>query len=508
VTVNRENRIMKNTRLSVALLATVAFATTACSTDLTGLNKNPNSPSIDTPPPAGTIFTQAVANSTGYVGGAGYQNSGVSLLAQHTAQAQYVDEDRYAYRSTTVDGWFNGPYTGDLMDYQQVYAVGQAKKDPNIWGPARVMQSLMFATLTDMFGDIPYSEALQGTAGTTLKPKYDAQKDIYYGMLKTLTEASAAMGAGTGLGNGDPIYGGSAAKWKKFANALRLRLAMRLQKADAAKASAEIAAAIAGSGGLMTSNDDNAKLSWPGDDQFNNPWANNFAGRDDYRMSKTLMDVLVANNDPRTPIFAQPTVADPTKYAGEPNGLDNASASTYMTAASRIGAIFYPGKTVYGTYGTSAGKATPTYLVTFAEQNFILAEAANRGIGGLNAGQAAAYYNAGVTASITQWGGSAAAAAAYLAQPAIAYQGGAAGLTQILTQKWIAFFTQGQEAWSDWRRTGIPANIVPGPKSTLSYIPRRMMYATTEQTVNADALAAAIARQGADAFNTRVWWDK
>lgn len=499
---------MKNTRLSVALIAAVAFATTACETDLTGLNKNPNSPSIDTPPPAGTIFTNAVAASAGYVGGAGYQNSGVSLLAQHTAQAQYVDEDRYAYRSTTVDGWFNGPYVADLMDYQQVYAVGQKNKDPNTWGPAKVMQTLMFQTLTDMFGDIPYSQALQGTAGSTLKPQYDAQKDIYYGMLKALTDASTAMGSGTGLGSGDQIYGGSAAQWKKFSNALRLRLAMRLQKADAAKASAEIAAAIAGSGGLLTSNADNAKVTWPGDDQYNNPWAANFAGRDDYRMGKTLMDVLIANSDPRLTVYAQPTVADPTKYAGEPNGLDNASASAYMTQASRIGAIFYPGKTVYGTYGTADGKKTPTYLVTYAEQNFILAEAANRGIGGLNAAQAAGYYNAAVTASITQWGGSAAAAAAYLAQPAIAYKGGTDGLTQILTQKWIAFFTQGQEAWSDWRRTGIPANLTPGPKATLAYIPKRMVYATTEQTVNKAALDAAIARQGADLMSTPVWWAK
>jgi hypothetical protein len=499
---------MKTTRISVALLAAVAMTVTACETDLTGLNVNPNSPSIDTPPPPGTIFTNAVINSTNYVGGAGFQHSGFSLLAQHTAQSQYVDEDRYAYRATTLDAWFNGPYVADMMDYQAVYLVGQANKDPNTWGPAKVMQTYMFQTMTDIWGDIPYSEALQGTAGSTLKPKYDPQKDIYYGMAKTLTEAVTAMGSGTGLGNGDQIYGGSAASWRKFANGLRLRIAMRMQKADAAKANAELAAALAAPGGLLTSNADNAKVTWPGDGTFDNPWSANFSGRDDYRMSKTLIDVLVANNDPRLPIFAQPTVADPTKYAGEPNGLDSPTASPYMTTASRIGAIFYPGKTVYGTYGSTEGKKTPTYLYTFAEQNFILAEAANRGMGGLSAAAAKGYYDAGVTASITQWGGTAAQAAAFLAQPAIAYQGGTAGLTQIMTQKWVALFTQGHEAWSDWRRTGIPANIAPGPKATLSYIPRRMMYATTEQTVNSEKLAEAIARQGADAMNTRMWWDK
>lgn len=500
--------MMRNTRLSVALLAAVAVMTTACQTDLTGLNVNPNSPSIDTPPPPGTIFTRAVATMGGRIGGSGYQESMMELLAQHIAQYQYVDEDRFAYRVLTIDGYFNGPYSNCMMDYQQVINVGKNVKDPNTWGPATIMLQFDFQNVTDMFGDIPYSEALQGTSGPTLKPKYDAQKDIYYGMLKAITDAVAAMGSGNGLGNGDQMYGGDVSRWKKFGNALRLRLAMRMQKADVAKANTELAAAIAAPGGLMASNADNALVAWPGDQIFDNPWAANNAGRDDYRMSKTLMDVLVANNDPRTPIYAQPTTADPTKYAGEPNGLDNASANSYGTLASRPGLLFYPGKTVYGTYGTSAGRATPTYLFTFAEQNFILAEAANRGMGGLSAGQAAGYYNAGVTASIKQWGGSDAAAAAYLAQPAIAYQGGTAGLTQILSQKWIAFFTQGGEAWSDWRRTGIPANIVPGPKATLSYIPRRMVYATSEQSVNNDALQAAIARQGADVMSTRIWWDK
>ncbi len=499
--------MMKNTRLSVALLAAVAIVTTACETDLTGLNVNPNSPSLDTPPPPGTIFTRAVVSTVQQVGGAGYQLSMLSLLTQQTAQTQYPDEDRYIYRAGTIDGFFNGPYTADLMDYQAVYLVGQANQDPSVWGPAKVMQTLGFQNLTDIYGDIPYSEALQGTAGPTLKPKYDAQKDIYYGMLKTLTDATTAMSAGAGLGNGDPIYGGNVASWRKFSNALRLRLAMRLQKADAAKANAEIAAAMAAPGGLMTSNADNAKLVWPGDGTYDNPWAGNFAGRDDYRMGKPLIDVMVAWADPRLPIFAQPN-QEAGIYAGQPAGLDATGAGSYGVKASRIGKIFYPGATVYGTYGTVAGKQTPSYLMTFAEQNFILAEAANRGMGGVSAAAAKGYYDAGVTASITQWGGSAADAAAYLANANVAYKGGAEGLTQILMQKWIASFTQGGEAWSDWRRTGIPAGLVPGPKASLSYIPRRMQYSTTEQAVNKESLDAAIARQGADAMNTRIWWDK
>jgi hypothetical protein len=256
----------------------------------------------------------------------------------------------------------------------------------------------------------------------------------------------------------------------------------------------------------MTSNSDNAALAWPGDGTFDNPWAGNFATRDDYRMGKPLIDALVAWNDPRLPIYAQPNQAG--AYVGQPAGLDNTGAGSYGTLGSRIGTLWYGGKTVAGTFGTTAGKTTPSYLMTFAEQNFILAEAANRGMGGVSAAAAKGYYDAGVTASITQWGGSAASAAAYLATPAVAYAGGSAGLTQILMQKWIASFTQGGEAWSDWRRTGVPAGLVPGPKAQLSYIPRRMQYATTEQSVNNEKLQEAITRQGADAMNTRMWWDK
>ncbi len=498
---------MKTTRISVALLAAVTLAVTACKTDLTGLNVDPNNPSIDTPPPPGTIFTRAVATTGQRVGGAAYQLSMMELLAQHVAQVQYVDEDRFSYRVGNMQLFFDNPYFGDLMDYQQVVQIGQKTSDASIWGPAKVMQQYVFQNMTDTWGDIPYSQALGGMTGVG-KPAYDAQKDIYYGMLKSLTDAVTAMSAGSALGSTDQLYGGDVAKWRKFANALRLRMAMRIQKADAAKATAELAAAIAAPGGLLASNSDNAKIAWPGDQTFDNPWAANFSTRDDHRVSKTLLDVMVPLNDPRVPLYAQPTVSDATKYTGLQNGLDNPTANSFFNTTSRLGTMFFPGKTAYGTYGTSAGRATPTYLLTYAEQNFILAEAANRGIGGLASSAAKGYYDAGVSASITQWGGTSAQASAYLADPNVAYQSGAAGLTQILTQKWIALFSQGGESWSDWRRTGIPASIAPGPKALFTTMPRRMQYSVTEQSVNNDALLAAIARQGADALSTRMWWDK
>ena len=496
---------MKITRLSAALLTIVSVTATSCKTDLTGLNVNPNSP---TSAPAGTLFTNASINVVGRYLGAG-QLSGTALMAQHLAQVQYLDEDRGHIRATTIDAIYSGAYTSELEDYQKVVGMGKASKEANIWGPALVMQSWGYQNMTDIWGDIPYSEALKGdVVGGALKPKYDTQKDIYYGLLASLTEASTAMKTATdaGYGGADIIYKGSSAKWVKLANSLRARMAMRMLKADAAKAGSELSAAFAA--GLMTSNADNAVLAYPGDGVFDNGWPGNFATRDDHRVSKSLLDTMVVLGDPRVPFYAQPTKADPTKYAGLQNGMDNVTVTPFFNTSSRVGAMFYPGATTYGTFGTSAGKKTAAVLMTYAEVEFIAAEAAEKGLGGQSG--AAAHYNAGVTASITQWGGSAADAAAYLAKPGVAYVAGATGLKQIGLQKWISMFTQGGEAWSEWRRTGNPASIKMGPKaySDVLEVPRRWPYASNEQTVNLANWQAAVARQGADTYLTRIWWDK
>lgn len=497
---------MNHTRLSVALLALVLSAS-ACSTDLTGINVNPNNP---TSAPASSLFTNATVATMNRFNGSFQTLSMTSLFAHHIAQVQYVDEDRGHIRTTTVDALFTGAYTAELEDYQKVIEIGKANAAPNTSGPAYVMQTWVYQNLTDLFGDIPYSEALKGDVGGPLKPKYDPQQTIYTGMLKTLTDASAAMtpSGGGGIGAADPIYGGDIAKWQKFSNSLRLRLAMRIQKADAAKATAEITAALAAPGGVMTSNADNARLTWPGDGVFDNPWSANFSTRDDHRVSKTLLDTMLTLSDPRVRIYAQPTKNDPNIYAGLQNGLDNITVTPFFNTTSRPGALFYPGATSYGTYGTSAGKATPSYLMTFAEVSFIRAEAAERSLGGQTG--AAAHYNAGVRASILQWGGTDSEVDAYLSRAGVAYVPGAVGLRQIGLQKWIALFTQGSEAWSEWRRTGNPASIRMGPKAypDVLEVPRRIPYASNEQSVNAASLAEAIGRQGPDLYSTRVWWDK
>lgn len=499
---------MRLTRYSVALVAVCALGATACKTDLTGLNTNPNSP---TTAPATTLFTQATISGVGRFIGAG-QLSGTALFAQHLAQVQYVEEDRGRLRTETIDAWFTNAYVGELEDYEKVIAQGDEAKSPNTAGPARVMQSWVFQNMTDYWGDIPYSEALKADQGGPLKPKYDPQKDIYYGLLKTLADASSSMKTSStdpALGPADPIYKGDIAKWIKFANSMRARLALRISKADLTKATTELAAAFGAPGGVMTSNADNALLAWPGDGVYDNPYSNNFSTRDDHRVSKTLLDTMNILADPRVKIYAQPTKADPTVYAGLQNGLDNVTVTPFFNTTSRVGAIFYPGTTVYGVFGTAAGKKTPSVIMTVAEVEFIQAEMLERGIAGAS-GTAKSHYDAGVTASITQWGGTAAEAAAYLARPGVAYTPGANGLKQIGLQKWISMFTQGTEAWSEFRRTGNPASIKMGPKAypDVPEIPRRILYPSNEQTVNAAMLNEAIARQGPNTYLTRIWWDK
>lgn len=503
--------------VSAALAAGLVLAAgaAACNTsDITSLNQNPNSPEDA---PAGAVFTQAAQSSVARWLGSGYDLRQMEFLVQHLAEVQYPDEDRYArIRASDTQGLFTGSYPGSLEDFRQVVKKGQAVSSAAIWAPASIMQQWEFGYLTDNWGDVPYSQALAGdSTGGSVLPTYDAQKDIYDGMFKALTAASTALASpgAQSLGGADPIYGGSVTAWRKFANSLRARDAMRIVNVDPTRANAELTAAFAAAGGVFASNADNASLAWPGDGVFNNPWADNFKTRDDHRMSKTLIDILQARNDPRVAIYAQPTVdfqtgvAGAPEYAGQPNGLSAATAGTYFTSTSRPGAAFYPGVTSYGSYGGNGGHQA-SYLMTYAEVSFLKAEAAERGLGGLNPAQAAGFYNAGITASLNQWGiTDATAIASYLAQPNVAYTPGVAGLKQIALQKWIALYSDGGQAWFEWRRTCTPS-IAPGPAAIFSYVPRRLEYPPAEISVNGENLKAAVARQGADVMSTRVWWDK
>ncbi len=502
-------------KLRLIQLATVAavIASAACNNDkLTSLNKNPNSPEDV---PATTIFTSAERNAVArWLGGGIADLRGTEWLVQHFAEVQYPDEDDYKrLQASSTSGLFDAPYQNELEDLQKVISKGVAAKDPGTSAPAQILRTWDFSNLTNTFGDIPYSQALQGdVVGSTLNPAYDPQKNIYADFFTVLDAAAKALKtASNSLGAADAIYGGSPQGWRRFANSLRARLALQLVNVDQATASTQLAAALAD--GVFASNAEMAVFPWPGDGVYNNPWADNFSGRDDHRMSQTLVNYMLQTNDPRLPVYAQPTqdweggVPKAAKYAGMPNGLTQSTASAYFTSSSRPGAIFYPGQTVYGFFGGN-GKGQPSYVMTYAEVEFIKAEAAERSLAGLTPALAKGFYDAAITASLDQWGVTDSTTVAnFLADPAIAYQGGTAGLIQIANQKWVALFTDGTQAWAEWRRTCQPANLVPGLYAIINTGPRRFEYSKTETAVNAAQLASAVSRQGSDLFQTRMYWD-
>ncbi len=501
-----------NTLLKIGAGVLFAVAATACNSDkLTNLNANPNSPE-DVPP--GPLFTNAARVASSRWLGTTYSLRETEWLSQHLAQVQYNDEDRYIrLHAGDTEGSFNGAYSGELKDFTQIIKKGVAAGQAGTYGPASVMRTWEFSYITDSWGDVPYSTALVGDSiGGSLSPKYDAQKDIYtdlFAQLDKAVKAMSAAGVTNSLTNADPIYAGNLLRWQRFANSLRARLALRLINVDPTTANTQLTAAFNAPGGVFQSNTDNAIFKWPGDGVYDNPWAVNFKTRDDHRMSNTIMSLLLGNNDPRTSIFAQPTTANPAVYAGQPNGISpaRAAAGNYIVNASRPGAIFYPGKTAYGTFG-GAGSTTPSYLMTYAEVSFIQAEAAQRGIGGLTAGQAAGFYSAAITASLAQWGVTSANTTTFLAQPGIAYAGGNAGLVQIAQQKWLALFTDGGSAWSEWRRTCQPASIKPGIDASVGTVPRRFEYPVLEYTVNQTNVTAAGTVLGGDTYAGRMYWDK
>src|SRR5216117_3211675 len=446
-------------------------AITACS-DLTSINQNPNGP-VDVPPPS--ILPNVIQTVVGGVNGVNSLNiRGGGLWVQYYSEIQYRDEDKYLVRSGTSGGW--GFYNGALEDIQRMIQKGVAANAPNWSAVGRIMKAYTFSVMTDAMGDLPYSQALK--ADTVLQPAYDTQQFIYNSSLADLAQASSEFdfsGSATGFPTGDLLYGGKLAKWQKFANSLRLRLAIHLSNVDPTKAASEAAAAVAA--GVFTSNADNAQLNYLSSSPDRNPIYNDARGRDDYGMSKTFVDSLTSWSDPRLPVFAQlnkDTIVANRKYQGLPNGL-NDGEGTNLFYISRIGAFW------------RETPNAPMDLLTYSEVQFLEAEAAERG---WIPGSAATFYNNAIHASFNHYGiTDTTVINAYLAQPRVAYTPGATGLTQIAYQKWVSLFMQGMESWTEVRRTQIPA-LIPGPRAVFgagiaTKIPERLPYDDQEGVLNA-----------------------
>jgi hypothetical protein len=343
--------------------------------------------------------------------------------------------------------------------------------------------------LTDAFGDIPYSQAIQ--IDKYLTPAYDAQKDVYEGILDDLKTAQAALDPDGKAIAGDIIYNNNISLWKKFANSLRLRIALRISDREP-EISKQVLADIQNEGGsFISSNDEIAQLVYLNSPN-QNPISNYFDTRDDYRISKTIVDKLIELHDPRLPIYANKT-KDPTpqQYVGLPNGLLVGDASSYgFSKTSKPGDYF-------------SNLHAPAVIISYAEVLFDRAEAAARGFTNENAED---LYKQAVLASLDQYNISDAAANAYVNSADVKYDA-ANCKKSIGDQKWIALFGQGLEAYAEWRRLDYP-QLQPAVAGVLNgQIPLRFIYPGTEQSLNGKSYQAAVADQGADVLTTRLWFD-
>lgn len=428
-----------------------------------------------------------------------------STMMQHIATtAGYWDGDKYTWNRGYASSLMDRYYGNAIKTAQDLMLQLETEESPEeMKAIVRILRVFAFSRLTDLHGDIPYSEAGKAVIEGIFLPKYDQQSEIYPDMLKELEESAAALGTGTSaFGAADVIYGGDQAQWKKLANSLMLRLGLRLIKVDPAAAQSWATKAIAG--GVMTSNDDIFFVRH--DNNNRNGISEVFDADGNPRMAKTFIDFLKDNGDPRLPVLAARRSDGSTATAdliGFPNGLNSAMLLA-MTGESNMDNYAEPNRPIL------AGFDAPMVFQTYAEVEFMLAEANIRW--GL-AGDAETHYNNGVTAAMKQltlWSDAAAIAdadiAAYLA--ANPYDA-ANGLEQLGNQYWVATFLNEYETFANWRRTGFPVLTpvnFPG-NETGGTIPRRLTWTENEASVNPENYQAAIANQGPDILTTRVWWD-
>jgi hypothetical protein len=462
---------------------------TSCKNELVDINKSPNA--TQNPQPD-YLLTAAIKNTADTYWGTANNMDASLLFVQYWAKIQYTDPDRYIYTNTSFQELWSTGYSKSIINLNKIMSLADAQANPNYKGVALVLRSWVFSLLTDQYGDIPYKQATN--IEQNLTPAYDAQKDVYFALLDDLKAAQADLDPKGKAIAGDVIYGGAnnITEWKKFVNSLRLRIALRIADREPDKAKQVLADVQAEGSGYIDSNAGTAQLAYL-DSPNQNPISNLFDTRNDYRISKTIVDKLFQLNDPRLPIFASPTEdATPQTYVGIPNGLLVGDASNLgFTKTSKPGAYFL-------------APHAPAVIISYAEVLFDRAEAVARGF---IAGDATDLYNQAITASLNQYGITGSTEVNnYLSQAAVKYDP-SNYKKSIGNQKWIALFGQGLEEFAEWRRLDYP-QLTPAIAGTLNgKMPVRFLYPGTEQSLNGISYKAAIAHQGPDILTTKLWFD-
>jgi len=470
----------------------------------------------------------------------------------HVASFNWQGYAMYQWSDGYSAAYWDGVYSGDRGAIRDVTNVlMQWKEDPAHeidYQIARIMRVYVMHRMTDLYGDIPYTQA--GQPREYSYPVYDRQQDIYMDMLNQLNEAQAALkGAGTApMSSHDVYYQGNTDKWAKFANSLMLRIAMRMTKVDPATAETWVKTAV--NNGLFASNEDNAMLLHTNAVTTNDtsePYAKIYAHEDrgNFFVNKFFIDMLKETKDPRLSLIAtvceDPRISvqegsnfqygntDPEVQQGFDDGFDDDKTSDWFIGnqpgyeAFKDQEYLDSYRSKYSTINryTYSNPTSPTFICTYAQTQLLLAEAALRG---WVSGSAQSYYENGVRAAMEQFAQFPNATALYnqyLTSDAVNQYlaenpfDAAKGYEQINTQYWINCFCDEYETFANWRRSGYP-EMDPAWDPAHPYtnsdtggtIPRRFRYPSTESSVNMANYNEAVGRlNNGDRFTSRVWWD-
>lgn len=481
---------MKYTKfLAVALAGMTAF--TSCG-DFGDVNVDPNNPSS---PDTRFLFTYACKKVPLFTM-VGTYDPWNQLYPQYFSERQNIQYSSYAMTDFNTGSYYYETIRNlnnvislntDEVTSAAGNVVGLGSTENQI-AASRTLRAFVYMHLTDILGMIPYSEAVMGDEGN-FTPKYDTQEFIYQDLDRDLSEAYAQFDESGSLnGTYDILYAGDVSRWKKFNASIRMMLAIKLSDVDPASGKTRFAKAYADGG--MTENDDRLEYKYLAETANQHPLYDNIviSGRKDFAPSKTILDQLIAYSDPRLEKYADPNSKG--EYVGVPYGILQSEITNYKDCAS-FDPRYYK-------------QNSPMVVITPSHILLIEAEAATRG---WIAADAAALYKAGVTASFGQFSLES-KVDAYLTQPAVAFTGtDKEKIEKIAMQRWFGNYMQdGVEAWSDWRRLNVP-KLKPGSAATVTHIPYRRYYYPDDYITNVANYEAAIAVQGPNNFDTRVWWD-
>lgn len=479
-----------NNKISVLVLLAVFSATFySCEKDLTTYNENPNEPESV---PAKYVLAH-VQENTVYTVSYRIEQDFANFWVQHWAAPNYLDEDWYELRDATMNNSWNAFYAQTMMDCKHLIDRGGTDGELSLVAIGKIMKAYNLYQATNMWGAIPYSQSLQ--APEILTPLYDSQENVYTGIIDQLKAAMVDIDNHTDAGPGsfDIVFGGDMDMWKQFAKGLLLKVYFNAALVET-NYPAEVASLINDADFPFV----NASFAYSGAASNENPnWKHLTIRTTDAAMGKTLVDYMIGNGDDVNPADMRLTAYATT--------VDNGNTDFYRGLGNGVAG---DGSDSWVGYFTDNSGAAYFYN-TMAEAYFIQAEAIERG---WIAGSAEQAYKNGVAASFAQFGVAYDEDAFFIGQP---WEWGAEdNMTQINTQKWVALFTNGLDAWTNWRRLktssadpSIPALVPSTDNTNNGLIPVRTFYGTDESTVNNVGYNSGISENGgANNINVTLWF--